>query len=105
MTTESANVESANAEALLAALQAELRKAFQPGESVIKISTAAEREDVSLATAWNNVRTDPNYPKTLHDSRGMARLIERQHNAYMAWKWAAMPKNRAYRARIHRKAA
>jgi hypothetical protein len=77
----------------------------QPGDSLIKISTAAEREDVSLATVWHKIRTDPQYPKPVYDAKGMARLIERQHSAYIAKTYSEQPKDRASRARIHRKKA
>ena len=79
--------------------------ALRPGERLIKISTAAELEDVSLATVWHKIRTDPNYPKPRYDDKGMARLSEIDLNAYLAAKYSEQPKNRANRARIHRKAA
>lgn len=78
---------------------------LQIGDGLIKISTAAKLEDVSVATVWHRIRTDPNYPKPRYDSKGLARIVASEHTAYMAATYSEQPKGRANRARIHRKAA
>jgi len=74
------------------------------GTLYIKLSTAAKLRDVSLATVWNDIRTDPDHPKLHHDNKGMARLLAHEYTAYLAKKYSHRATNRAQRAREKRAA-
>lgn len=69
---------------------------------LIKLSTAAEREDISMATLWNYVRNDPDFPPLVYDANGRARISERLHTIYLAKKYSAQPSARAAQARAAR---
>jgi hypothetical protein len=54
----------------------------------IKISTAAEEGDMSVAWVWNAIKNDPECPKPSYDEKGMARLMAHEWVAYLAKKFS-----------------
>jgi predicted DNA-binding transcriptional regulator AlpA len=90
MKTQSANVE---------AIQARADSRIRAGDNLLKLSSAATRLDVSMATVWGKIKNDPKFPRPLYDENGMCRIIERELNEYMAARYASNSSGRANRAR------
>lgn len=78
---------------------------IRAGDHLLKLSTAATRLDVSMATVWKKIKNDPKFPRILYDNNGMCRIIERELDDYIAARYAAQPSDRANRARLCRVAA